>query len=111
VGIEAIENKRRERKHNRRIVSVLAAIAAAVIAYFLWQLLQSETTGPIAAESSSQSANSPSTASPRRSTPRGALDSRPETTGSPDVNMDARGQFEIETERPRRGVPRDGTLR
>ena len=39
------------------------------------------------------------------------LESRPETTGSPDVNMDAPGQFEIETERPRRGVPRDGTLR
>jgi protein phosphatase len=111
VGIEAIENKRRERKHNRRIVSVLAAIAAAVIAYFLWQLLQSETTGPIAAESSSQSADSPSTASPRKSAPRGALDSRPEATGSRDVNMDARDQFEIETERPRRGVPRDGTLR
>lgn len=111
VGIEAIENKRRLRKHNRRIVSVLAAIAAAVISYFLWQLLQSETTGSIATESSSPSPDSPSTASARKGAPRGDLDSRTETARRRDVNMDARDQFEIEIERPRRGVPRDGALR
>jgi len=120
VGIEAIENKRRERKRNRRLASVLALLATAIGAYFLWQLLQSGTASPGSAQTKASAPKSPAAEiapnsppnSPPSSAPNTDVEARREaTTRSREADADPRDRFEVDRAPPRRGVPRDGTQR
>ena len=69
VGIQAIENKRRERRRTRRLVSGLIVVAIAIGAFLLWRGFRTE--GPSQGLNASDSARQETSAdTPRRGIPR-----------------------------------------
>jgi hypothetical protein len=96
VGIQAIENKRRERRRTRRAAFVIVALALGIGAYSIWRFTQSPTTA----------GTTPSLPAEERPTPEA-------TRPAPSVDLNANSasptfddRFEVESEPPRRGVPR-----
>ena len=95
VGIQAIESKRRERKRTHRVLITLALISAVAIGYFAIRFLN-----PGALSMRSNTSRPPATESgPAATTP-----DRPSRETPPD-------RFEVETQSPRRGIPREGAQR
>ncbi len=96
VGIQAIENKRRERRRARRAAFVIVALALGMGAYFIWRFLQPPATAGA----------TPSLSAEKRTAPeatRLAPSSDPDVNSAPPTFDD---RFEVESEPPRRGVPR-----
>ena len=96
VGIQAIENKRRERRRMRRAAFVIVALALGMGAYFIWRFMQPQTTAGA----------TPSLPAEKRTTPEAT---RPAPSVDPNANSASPtfdDRFEVESEPPRRGVPR-----
>lgn len=96
VGIQAIENKRRERRRARRAAFVIVVLALGTGAYFIWRFLQPPTT----------TGATPSLPAEKGTTPEAmrlapSVDSN-ENSASPTFD----DRFEVESEPPRRGIPR-----
>ncbi len=99
VGIEAIESKRRDRKRVRRLVGLLAVVTASIGGYFLWRLLTPpEVVGTRTHPGMEDASPVPESAAPGMNP----------ATGEPFTSR-LEDQFEIQTEPPRRGIPRDPT--
>jgi protein phosphatase len=97
VGIEAIETRRRQRRRGRRIGGALAAVAACLLAYLVWQLASGNAEPDPATERSV-----PATA-PRKSETQPTPEAAPAEESAP-APVD---RFDIDRPVPRRGVPRD----
>ena len=96
VGIQAIENKRRERRRTRRVVFLIVALALGMGAYFIWRFLQPPTTD-----------------GPTRSLPAEKRTAAEATGLAPPVDSNENSaaptfddRFNVESEPPRRGIPR-----
>jgi protein phosphatase len=95
-GINAVQNVRLERKQTARIVSVMVALALGVGVYVFWQLFRPATT-----EAPSPSAVVEARDSLDESELAPAQDPGPSTNAS-----EVEARFEIESDPPRRGIPR-----
>ena len=96
VGIEAIENKRRDRKRAHRIVTAMLALTLLTGAYFLWQFFK-----PTAAEVPTPSPAAKNPSSPQESQLAPPLEPSPHSNASAFED-----RLEIEPDPPRRGIPR-----
>lgn len=99
VGIEAIESKRRQRKHARRIGAVVAVLAIAAAAYFTWQHLNGGSADTEAGDKAIPA-----------SAPAGPA-GRSAAEGLAAPQAAAEDRFYVDQPPARRGVPRDDEAR
>jgi len=95
-GINAVENARLERKRKARIVSVMVALALCTAAYFFWRLFSPASTAPPSTSAVLETRDSPGESELAPGQDRGP------STNAPEVE----DRFEIESDAPRRGIPR-----